>query len=174
MKELVGTITGKLTVVRYLRGGGRGIGSIWLCRCECGNELEALGKRIAKGLPRSCVNCKAKLYTTTESSIVPRGYRRGYNRYVRATSGDTDRGSVLTAPQFIKLASKDCRICGAKLARGIVPLYPTLPPSPTETPSVIIPVPVCIRCQDYKPDIKWSEWLAYLRTVISRGMGRPQ
>lgn len=50
--ELKGLTFGKLTVLR--RVGSRKGASLWLCACECGNEVEVIGERLKAGETKSC------------------------------------------------------------------------------------------------------------------------
>lgn len=59
-KDLTGQVFGKLTVVSRIHsptGEAR-----WLCRCECGTEVEfkgiSLRERVKRGKPMACVDCR--------------------------------------------------------------------------------------------------------------------
>jgi hypothetical protein len=52
VRDIEGRISGRLTAVRYLGQSGRR--SFWLCRCECGGEIELWSDAIRRGRTRSC------------------------------------------------------------------------------------------------------------------------
>lgn len=55
--ELDGKKFGRLSVMRKVESqNGR---SMWLCKCDCGNEVVKMGKLLANGLTRSC-GCLAR------------------------------------------------------------------------------------------------------------------
>ena len=50
--DMSGQIFGRLTVIR--RNGTRGSGALWLCRCECGNEVTVARSELKRGQSKSC------------------------------------------------------------------------------------------------------------------------
>src|SRR4051812_41787692 len=52
-RDLTGERYGRLEVVQYL-GRRKGGGSLWLCRCDCGNEIHARPGDLNNGNTRSC------------------------------------------------------------------------------------------------------------------------
>ena len=51
--DLIGAKFGKLTIIERAENNRHGK-SMWLCKCECGNETVAIGSRIQNGLTKSC------------------------------------------------------------------------------------------------------------------------
>lgn len=51
--DLCGNIFGKLTAIKFLRSNHVGT-TIWLCRCECGNEIEVSYNNLLSGNTKSC------------------------------------------------------------------------------------------------------------------------
>ncbi len=49
-----GTRFERLVVLRYSSGGSAGTKRRYLCRCDCGNEIETEGRSLRKGYTRSC------------------------------------------------------------------------------------------------------------------------
>ena len=47
---------GRLTAIKKVgtKGNGKGSKSIWLCRCDCGNEKEILRNSLVSGTTKSC------------------------------------------------------------------------------------------------------------------------
>lgn len=52
--DLSGQIFGRLTVVSFVGGQGRGKHAIWLCRCECGKQTFATSHRLRSSRTLSC------------------------------------------------------------------------------------------------------------------------
>ena len=52
IKDYLGQKFGKLTVIKFLRTENQE--SIWLCKCECGRECEAIGWHLSTGIKKSC------------------------------------------------------------------------------------------------------------------------
>lgn len=52
-KDMTGQVVGKLTVLDYA-GVDKGRAAVWLCRCECGQEVEVRGTSLRKGDRKSC------------------------------------------------------------------------------------------------------------------------
>lgn len=52
VKDLKGMVFGELEVLRYSRPSKNG--SIWMCKCSCGKEIERLGVSMIHGLTTSC------------------------------------------------------------------------------------------------------------------------
>jgi hypothetical protein len=78
--ELLGKTIGKLTVVEF--AGVKNSRSMYLCKCECGNVREYIGKNLAYKLSKSC-GCVGrtvliKRNTTHGSSRTPE-YRSFYH-----------------------------------------------------------------------------------------------
>lgn len=53
IKDITGLKSGKLTALRPT-GKTRNKKMVWLCSCECGNEIEVLGTSISRGTTKSC------------------------------------------------------------------------------------------------------------------------
>lgn len=57
IKDLTGETFGALTVIRFLRFGGSGIGALYRTRCTCGHLREVAGNKLRNGRVKSCVPC---------------------------------------------------------------------------------------------------------------------
>ena len=53
-KDMTGEVFGKLTVLDYASSDGVQRAASWLCRCECGEEIEVRGTVLRKGDRKSC------------------------------------------------------------------------------------------------------------------------
>ncbi len=56
--DLAGRRFGRLTAIRPVESGGRN-GVRWLCRCDCGNEVELASEYLLRGKSKSC-GCLAR------------------------------------------------------------------------------------------------------------------
>ena len=52
VKDLTNQVFGKLTVIK--RGTNQGSKVSWICKCECGNEVEVLSTNLVQGYTQSC------------------------------------------------------------------------------------------------------------------------
>jgi hypothetical protein len=52
MLDIAGQRFGRLTVIGF--AGVKAMRSTWLCRCDCGQEVTVMGKRLSSGHTRSC------------------------------------------------------------------------------------------------------------------------
>src|SRR6266849_1411780 len=52
-RDLTGQAFGRLTVLRCVGRDKHG-NAVWLCRCECGKEVEVVGQSLVRGLTQSC------------------------------------------------------------------------------------------------------------------------
>ena len=66
--RLEGQRFGHLIVVRRegtVEYGADKQGSGWVCRCDCGREIVAVGWRLKQGKPKSCGQCDFRWNRTT-------------------------------------------------------------------------------------------------------------
>ncbi len=83
--DLTGTRFGKLVATARRPPGGRK--STWLCRCDCGREIEAFTTNLSRGTSRSCGCSKVKHGLTghylfaTHASILHRCYQPAARKY---------------------------------------------------------------------------------------------
>lgn len=56
--SIIGEVFGKLTVISY--EGSKNSETLWKCKCECGNEIIAVGWHLTRGLKNSCGCLKSK------------------------------------------------------------------------------------------------------------------
>lgn len=57
-KDITGSRSGKLVAIRHI-GSNEYKQAVWLCRCDCGNEIECRGTLITQGFIKSC-GCSSK------------------------------------------------------------------------------------------------------------------
>ena len=96
---------GKLLVIR--RNGssaGSNPRALWLCRCDCGNEVTIAGSELAKG-PRGCrQGCFKRKPVVAARNIVRTSYRKSARKRGLAWE--------LTDEDFERLTSLGCFYCG--------------------------------------------------------------
>jgi hypothetical protein len=86
--DITGQLFGKLTAVKR-EGTDKEGKALWLCKCECGNETITTGKRLRKGITRSCGcivnkhNMTATPTWNTWDSMMERCYRTSSKHYKR-------------------------------------------------------------------------------------------
>jgi hypothetical protein len=61
MRNLVGQVFGKLTVLSFHGKAASGSDSAWWCRCECGREKPIRGGNLRSGGTQSCRKCPNKV-----------------------------------------------------------------------------------------------------------------
>lgn len=70
---------GKLLVIKYTRNDSKQR-AMWLCKCDCGNEIEVIGARLRNGSKKHC-GCKKTNYNLnkdiTKTDIIPVSYYNG-------------------------------------------------------------------------------------------------
>jgi len=71
IKDITGNKYGNLTVLRYSRTYK--YKSRWICKCECGNEVEVLGGNLKSGHTKSC-GCLIKKLHLSRKDIVGNKY----------------------------------------------------------------------------------------------------
>lgn len=116
---VVGQKYNRLTVVAR-RGSNKHGASMWLCTCDCGGTIIAMGGNLLQGNTRSC-GCfklelmRARAYKMHDAVRLPSG-RASRNvvlsRY-KATAQKRDMSFVLTDSEFDQLTQGDCHYCGA-------------------------------------------------------------
>lgn len=71
-KDLVGEKFGKWKVIKRLNN--KGYRTVYLCRCECGNEKEILGQTLRDKESTQCRNCASRILFTKHGLINSRLY----------------------------------------------------------------------------------------------------
>jgi hypothetical protein len=155
MKQYTGLTVGKLTLICKRRAGSRGEGSIWLARCDCGNELEVIGNEVARGKKTRCANCSHKLSPQIYTKGLPKGLKRAYSNYIKRY---LDRDTLGTL-KFLELANKRCSLCGRKPARDVS--YVEKPGRSGQW------LPICTECRDLKGERTWPEFLEQITRIVA-------
>lgn len=93
--DLTGHVFGRLTVIK--QSGTNGKETIWLCQCQCGNQVRVIRSRLVTGLVRSCgcqrleafgKNARKNYYKGTHIGLIRR-------RLPRVDSGTQIQGVTL-------------------------------------------------------------------------------
>ena len=82
----------------------------WICRCDCGRELEVFGHSLRRGESEGCRECFC------DSIRLEKGMsskKRVYSKYRRVAKAK-GRKFELSFDEFLKITSYDCFYCGAK------------------------------------------------------------
>lgn len=74
-KDLTGMVFGRLTVIAQDKSHVGSGGSIWFCKCSCGNDARVRGGNLTRGLTKSCGCYKRELHTTHGYSRNPHKVR---------------------------------------------------------------------------------------------------
>lgn len=91
MQDLIGYRTGKLTVIKD-SGRRRGSSVLWLCRCDCGNEILAVRHQLISGSIQDC-GCVAKEKRPTVTDLI--GQRFGKLTVIEDSGERKGSGSIL-------------------------------------------------------------------------------
>jgi hypothetical protein len=82
-KSIAGLKFGRLQVIKYTKtvqvGKQKSFDAVWLCKCECGNEVEIRGRSLRDGGSTSCGCFNREISTTHGLSNTPE-YRRAEAR----------------------------------------------------------------------------------------------
>jgi len=104
IKDLIGRRFGKLTVVKF-EGmlNGR---SMWLCKCECGNEKVIRGSHLTDGRITSC-KIRVKL---DKGEAALKGVFRTYKRKAKERKYEFK----ISLEEFKKITQENCYYCNRK------------------------------------------------------------
>lgn len=112
--NLTGRVFGRLTVIKKIEEtfGPNGARK-WLCKCECGKEVEVKGSLLRCGSTRSC-----KCLQTDMSYFIrlkPHGVAASNHLYGNYLRGAKNRGIEfgISKEDFLALAVLPCKYCGA-------------------------------------------------------------
>jgi len=105
-KDLTGQKFEKLNVVKFLQRTDKGQ-SIWLCQCDCGNLIKAIGGNLTSGNTKSC-GC-----LRDSSHLLKHGMNRKniYNRFYKIWQGMKQRCLNKNHPAYKYYGEHDIKIC---------------------------------------------------------------
>lgn len=111
--DLVGRRFTYLTVVKFLKGKTEHYNTLWLCRCDCGKELEVVGHSLTVGYTQSC-GCQTALLTSVQNTLTLGRAKLNevWNQY-RGHAKKLDLPFGLSFEQFQALIFEACHYCGA-------------------------------------------------------------
>ena len=173
---------GKLTVIRLAerKAEGRGDGSSWLCKCDCGNEAIVRTTNLATGHTKSC-GCLSKRRPR-------RGYLPGqaaFNKVLRSYRKNAQTRGLpweLTEEDFRRLTSQDCHYCGAPpsmigkvLSQSGECVYNGLDRIDNALGYTLQNVvSACKICNHAKKDMSYDEFTAWITRLIEYRFFRPE
>lgn len=105
---------GHLTGVRYT-GTSRNCASVWLWRCDCGNEKEIEARVVTGGRTKSCGNCEYKHKLISDAN---RGKISPNKKVLKEFRSNVQRAAKkgikwqLNVYEFRDLVTSPCTLCG--------------------------------------------------------------
>ena len=116
--ELIGKRIGKLTIIGPGPVRGNIKRSFWLCRCECGNEINVRETRLLTVDFPGCGCLRGQRIRTVPPEIAAlkdRWSKAAVWRYYQYKQSARRRGLVFSIPEedFEQLCKQDCFYCGA-------------------------------------------------------------
>lgn len=152
---------GCLVVSEFIEGSRRGL---WRCRCDCGNEKIAEGRRLSQGATWHC-GCQPKRLKRLPPGVAGRNKVLGYYR-----AGARDRGLCwrLSDEDFDRLTSQDCFYCGcapsAVHGEASTPfIYNGIDRMDNDLGYIIENVvPCCRTCNQAKMAMPYGEFMAWI------------
>lgn len=165
----VGNRYGRLVVLSYEHDKRNG--ALWVCRCDCGNEVVVRGGQLRRGITQSC-GC-LRLERLKERISLPHGVAAMKHVFdgMRRNARRRNLEWKLTDEQLILLTQKPCHYCGGlpvQIGRGVNGdfVYNGLDRVDSskgyESENV---VPCCITCNNAKRTLSLSEFYAWVRRV---------
>jgi len=111
LEDLVKQKFGRLTVIRRMPND-KNYNTMWLCKCDCGNETTVCASNLKQGNTKSCgcLNRENNSHPLTPGLSSMRNVITSYKYSAKKKGLDWK----LTEEQFKELAQQDCYYCGAK------------------------------------------------------------
>jgi len=109
--DLKGEKFGRLLVIERVFSKDKNVK--WLCKCDCGNKIEAFGVNLKNGHVKSC-GCYKSEITSNRTKI---GYgvhtkNRAYGNY-ESNARKRNISFDISFEQFLDLAKQNCYYCGS-------------------------------------------------------------
>ena len=124
-RDILGVRFGRLIVVRYLGRTQNGVNTplVWMCKCDCGKEKDAMQHHLTCGSVLSCGCLQQEISAAKlKHRILPVGeafVNSLFSRY-RQQAKERRREFTLTKEQFEAEITKPCFYCGAK---PVIPVW---------------------------------------------------
>lgn len=166
-KDLTNQRFGKLTATKYLGSVPTSFGtttSLWLCKCDCGEEAEVTTRSLIADRRRTC-GCGV---VTADPEL---GMYSGVYREYKRSAKRRGYGLGLTKEQFKNLVTSNCFYCGSEprlrtadrrqkiKSNGIDRLDSSLDYSISNC------VPCCTTCNVAKASLSLSEFLKWINQI---------
>lgn len=168
LKDLTGQRFGLLTVICRVTGSRRRL-TLWLCKCDCGNEKVVDRSSLLSGNVKTCSDrkCTAKIKNINFNPYEKR-VRQGYVALNSVAKRKNYRMEI-TAEQFKDLLYKDCYYCGSKFQdspKGFSYRLDRLDSSKGYTMDNV--VPCCTICNRAKSTLSVEEFQNWIRGIVER------
>jgi hypothetical protein len=154
----------RLTIIKYTGKKNYRGSNIWLCECNCGNEIELTSDQIYNN-KKSCGCYNGKDEVSRASNHIYAQYRYGANRRNRVLTFE------LTREEFYKLTQKDCFYCGASPSQS-QKAHPNFKYNgidrvdDTKGYTKDNCVPCCATCNFMKKKMSQEEFLAHMIRIL--------
>jgi hypothetical protein len=175
---------GRLTAVRisgvYKKTYKNGVTKrrrVWLCKCDCGNEIEVVGNSLTNKHTKSCGciqtdRCKAM----GKAKRLPLGAAVKRQRYLLCANGAKQRGYGfdITFEEFVRLSEQNCHYCGRVPYTPAVIGYSTWVKNGidrvdnTKGYTLDNCVPCCKVCNRMKNVLGYVDFIAHCQMVSAR------
>jgi len=119
VKDVSGQRFGKLLVLRDI-GTTPKREHVWLCRCDCGKEVNRVGSTLRSGKSISCGCASYTPEIIQKRSVAQRKVGSAFRRALSACQASArTRGLVfsLTSEDFLRITSQNCFYCGTEPAQ---------------------------------------------------------
>lgn len=110
-ESLNGKAFGKLTALRVIERDHKWGREMYLCKCECGNEVKVPIRYLQRGTATHC-GCVPFDFSRRYKPEAPQVLARIMDSYVRNAS-KREQVFELSSQEFEKLITSDCHYCGA-------------------------------------------------------------
>jgi hypothetical protein len=163
---------GRLLVIKKI-GSGKAGNPLWLCKCDCGRDVNATTGRLRSGHTQSCGCLKIDLDCTSilseEDSF--------FNSYLGKYKTEAKNRSLefnLTKEEFINLVTQNCHYCGRKPEkrdnlninrRTSIPVNGVDRKNSDLNYEISNCVPCCTRCNRGKLDVPYDEFIEWIKRI---------
>lgn len=174
--DIAGQTFARLTAISRSNVVKLGQGSIWECRCDCGNFVFVSVADLRRGHTKSC-GCLRREYVANNLSGKSPNFQTGewvgsenqvYRQY-QNTAKRKSREFDLTKEQFWSIATQDCTYCGAvpskdqhgNIRNGLDRVDSSIGYRIDNV------VPCCWICNTAKSDLNREEFLNHIKRIYN-------
>jgi len=176
LKDLVGKRFGRLVVIRRV-DNDKHYNTMWLCKCDCGEEKIIAADSLSRGLTKSC-GCLNKENNSHPLKPGLANMRNVINSY-KHNAKTRGLNWELTEEEFEELAQQNCHYCGAKPnnvlnrkdCNGAYTYNGIDRIDNSKGYTVDNVVPCCKRCNNAKRNYTLKEFKDWIREIHNRFKG---